>query len=479
MQRPIAASLLLFAAVCSHAQSGVAMFFNRDPATLSSQIQTDSAAALAASPATLMVVGLPANTVDCGNATTGPAICTSAMTTFDNHLKAIAGTPPNSIKIGIIFNPANGGAGVGGNNAGTTPAYVFTTAWAGNALCVGCSSSAPLDVAFCNNYQGSPANGWTNSAVGSNVYNINTYPTGGGGTWDSSGAPLVWEAPWEQWYTQLIPLLIQWYENTSIWKGQMGYFRWGVGIGGESVVACPNVFAGTYSIANGGTANQTAFPQIALTENVYKTAHNVIYAAVKANSSGFVHAGAGIYGSGRVLPQGDGTTPGAWALDDALSAVTYGLGTGAESLAGNTTNGDQIEYALGSICSSNWCAAANLYSPVFNGGAPFFYMQSDSPSNPSCLLQPATCGGGNLTGSLLTILPFGTQRGVRLFEIPYLDFLCAYSANGSTDDAANCGSVTTPYAPYQIAMQNAQNGVPSSTAATAGKSVMMGNSVLQ
>jgi len=467
----------LFVAAGAEAQtSGVYMYFPQDPANYSSQIQTDSAAALAASPAIGIVVILPANTVDCGNASTGPSICTSAMTTFDNDLKLIVGNPPNGYKIGIIFAPANGGAGAGGNNVNTTPAYVFSTAWSGNVLCVGCSSGAPLDVAYCNNYQGTAANGFLNSAVGSAVWNVGTYPTGGGGTWDHSGAPLVWEAPWEQWYEQLIPLLISWYKNTSIWKNQMGYFRWGISNAGSSVVPCPNVMSGTFSTQTcpGGAG----CPQIALTRTMFQNAHNAIYSVVKANASGFVHAGSGFFG-GVTLGNGDGSTALNWADDGASEAVTYGLGIGTQSLAGNATNGDQIEYAQSSACSNDWCNIFNTYAPSANGKAAFTYLQTTSPSNPGCLLQPASCNGGNLTGSLLTVLPFASQRHNQLFEIAYLDILMGYSANGCTDNPSNCGSVSTPYAPYQTAIQNAQNGVPSFTAVTVGKSVPVGKSVIQ
>jgi hypothetical protein len=466
----------VFAAAALPCAGQAYMYFPKDPTQFSAQIQTDSAAAYSAAKTAGavagIVVGLPASTVDCGTASSGPSICSSAMTTFDNDLKTIVGNPGGSDQISIIFEAAQGGTGAGADNT-FTPAYVFTTSWSGNALCSGCSATAPLDVAFCHNYQGSAANGWTQAAVGSNVYNINNFTNTL--TWDNSGAPLVWEPPFLSWYQQTIAILLNWYHNTSIWKNQMGYMRWGAGTGGEAVIGCPNVMAGAYSVANGGTANQSSFPNPTsqeLSETLWKTYQASLFSTVqtteKSYGSTIKHA-AGMYG-GTTLGSGDGSTPLTWADDDAAAAIANGLGIGTESLQGNTQTGDQIAYAAASNCSADWCAMFNQYFNV----APMTYLQTITASSPTCLLQPSSC---NQTGSLLTVLPFASERHTKVLEIAYLDYLCAYSSNGSTDDAS-C-SETTPYVPYQTAILNAQNGVPSSTAARAGKTVTSGNAGMQ
>jgi len=238
-----------------------------------------------------------------------------------------------------------------------------------------------------------------------------------------------------------------------------------VGTGGGSYIACPNVEAGLFS-----GQNLLLGPSTALSEGIWKKYNNGVYSSVNA-AHPKMRVSASMYG-GVTVSMADGSTPLAWADDVAQVAVSNGLGIGAESLNGTSDQGDNILYASGNPCSNDWCALFTRYYLT----APILTLQTLSVSDPACLNVPTA--GCNQTGSLVTVLPFGTQHRGGIFEIKYEDLICTYSPNGTTlYGSTTCPATTVtsvPYPPYQNALTNAANRVPSTTGGANGKSALAG-----
>ncbi len=264
--------------------------------------------------------------------------------------------------------------------------------------------------------------------------------------------------------------LIAYYNTTSILSGQIGYIRVGVGTGGGSVVACPNVEMGQFS-------GQTLKTTPVLSEGVWKAYNNHVYAKAAASGPNMILE-ASMFG-GLSLGMGDGSIPIVWADDVAQVAIANGLGIGAESLNGTTDQGDPLLYSQGQTCSNDWCGLFNSYYSI----APIQSLQTITPTNPNCLNQSSTCNG---TGSLVTVLPFATQRRGTTFEIYYQDLLCAYDTNGYSD-STYCPEISAgpppvylaPYLPYQLALTDAAAGQPNSTSAVSGNAALSGTASIQ
>jgi hypothetical protein len=415
-----------------------------------------------------ITVLIPWGAYDIGNSTSGPALDTNTLkTVLDPNLSSAA----SGKTINLVIEAASGGIGMGGINS-ATPSYVFSTAWPMN--CLGCSGPPPpVDTCDCNNYQGG-----NYASLGSNCTNINNTSQ-----FDSQGVPAAWEMPFYVAYEGWLKALINWYNSSnssgSAIRAQIGYIRVGVGTGGGSVVACPAVEAGSFpGYVPTGQLPQSVFSVPKLTELIWKTYNSNVYSFVNGVHHDMVLE-ASMYG-GETLSNNDGTTMLVWADDVAGSAVSNGLGIGAESLAGATDTGDLTLYSQGSPCSNDWCALFNQYAlavPKYLG-VPMPGLQTASVSNPSCANQPSSC---NQTGSLLTVLPFGTQRHGRVFEIGYPDLICAYSMHGPSDFPSTCPSSFVsppPYLPYQTALTSADADSPNATASIGGRFRLKGNSRL-
>jgi len=388
-----------------------------------------------------ITVEIPWQTYD--NGTTGPNLNTTNLHALEQNLMHTVGSGQ---KVNLIIEAASGGVGNGGINK-ATPAYVFGTTWAG--------TSPPVDVCFCNNYQGSLASGWMNMTVGSNCYNQNNFATRTGGlTWDYSGVPAAWEQPfvsaYTQWLASFLPTIAS---DLSALGVTLGYVRIGVGTGGGSYVACPNVEAGSY---NYGGVTQSYAPVIPLSLSVWQGYSQTVYSYVSNLSTGILLE-ASFYGGNGPLGAGDGNTTIQWADAEAQWAIGNGLGIGAESLQSS----DLTAYATLAACSNDWC---NLFNEYSLSGL-MLGLQTVDLSNPSCIASPSTCG--SQTGSLVTVLPFGTQRHATVFELGYADLICAYSPNGASEYPGTC-PVTYPYTPYINAVMYAAEKQPNSTASLVG-----------
>jgi hypothetical protein len=255
------------------------------------------------------------------------------------------------------------------------------------------------------------------SNLGSNCYNTNHT------LFDSSGVPASWEFPFYNAYYQFAQLLSTYYSELSpsgsAITPYIGYIRFGLLTGGGTVVACP---------APAMTLNASMF-------------------------------GGESFGTNGVVPI-------QWADDIARIAIANGFGITAESLQ----SADLTDYAAALPCSNDWCNLFNLYYPF----APILGLQTVDVSNPSCMTSCAS----SLTGSLVTVLPFGTQHHARVFEIKYVDLLCAYDQNSYS--STNCPNPPdAPYAPYAAALANTAAGQPPSTSALSGAAGLAGSAAIR
>src|ERR1019366_2738513 len=137
-------------------------------------------------------------------------------------------------KINFEVNAATGATA---NSA--TPPYVFsdTPNWAASCPSVGkvpacTSTTTPVDVCFCSAYTGlagSPSNTCVNARTPSS---------------NTSGVPASWETPFQSAYLGFVQQVIQHYSTVS-WHSQVGYIRFGMGVGGGGALPCYQEETGT------------------------------------------------------------------------------------------------------------------------------------------------------------------------------------------------------------------------------------------
>jgi hypothetical protein len=446
----------------TRAQSGVYAYFNDDPVTLLGSLSADFTTYVMSNPSISgITVVISWQKYDVGTVTSGPVlninVTAPTLRTLDADMASIAGS---SKKINLIVW-AGTASGPGGANS-STPAYIFDTAWPMNCVSLTiCSTTVgAVDTCDCHNYHGSK---WP-TPLGSKCANANST------AFDGGGVPAAWEQPFYLAYENWLGKLLSYYNanNTSgsNIRTQIGYIRIGVGTGGGSVVACPSVEKGIFM--GGNTA-----PNPPLDETVWRNYNNSVYASVAQSSpTPTMILEASPFG-GLTLGMSDGNTPLSWADDVAQVAIANGLGIGAESLNGTSDQGDPLLYSQIQPCSNDWCGLFNSYYSI----SPMRSLQTITPTNPNCLNQPTSCNG---TGSLVTVLPFGTQRRATTFEIYYNDLLCAYDSDNYADSTycplISPGVYLAPFLPYQQALANAALLQPNSTADAQGKTSLSGSS---
>lgn len=370
---------------------------------------------------------------DCSTPPNPPVPCTTynwmaidaAVTPYTGNIPPLCLSGTEVCVINFEVNAASGGIGIHATNT-ATPYYVFTSAWASSC----CGSSPPVDACFCPNYPGdNPV-----SSPGCQ----NTQPP------DTTGVPAGWEQPFITAYEGFISAVVARY-NSSGAGYKVGYIRWGLGTGGGGVIPCPTQeMAPAPPTSNG--------PSIPLTLSVWQSYASTIFSFAASTHPTMLMEGSG-YGNAADVGI-------AYADAVASAAAANGAGIGAESLALN----DQFLYASGAACSNDWCNIFNTYALQ----APMLGLQTIDTSEPSCTSDP----GAGKTCSLVFVLPFGTQRHANVFEIANGDLLCAWG--GAAYSSTPCPSMTSPYAPYKTAIQNAASGLPNSTSITSGSAVASG-----
>ena len=286
----------------------------------------------------------------------------------------------------------------GGDNT-STPSYVFTTAWAGNPLCVGCSASAPQDLTVCTNYAGDSGN-----------------PRSGGGIWnaltssDTSGLPVSYEAPFTVAYQYFIKAVIEHYNAT----GTIGYIRFGFSQGGENSPEC-NQYWPNYS--------PTAYLNYIQSMTNFVAAQNPSMTILED-----MHA---------VGPPG--SVDYSYSDTEAADGVADSFGIGTNGLQ----QSDITNFGLNQPCDSDWCNEFALYAgKKFNGNPITLSLQTLQWTDPTEAAQ---------TGALTQLEPFAKAEGANNIELYLADVGLAFdSANYPSyphaSASVNAASYSSPYA---------------------------------
>lgn len=328
--------------------------------------------------------------------------------------------------------------GAGSNNS--TPSYVLDAAgstWSTSCPAIGnvpaCTTAAPnpVDVCFCNAYQGSgspPANTCIN--------NMNSPPV------NTTGVPATWEIPFQSAYLGFIKAMIQRYNSGVTWHSQVGYIRFGMGVGGGGAIPC--------------YTQETTLPTPPLTLSVWGAFATNVFSYASSQQPLMTIESSGYGGNDPVITL-------AWADAVAQNSIPYGAGFGAESLAFH----DMVLYSEGSPCSNDWCSIFNTYYGI----SPMLGLQTiSSSSDATCDSDP----GAALTCSLAYVIPFGIQRHANVFEISSKDLLCAFY--GAYSAPTTCTQQPNGFAAALLA---AAAGQPASTSAAAGSTMLSGSAILQ
>jgi hypothetical protein len=199
----------------------------------------------------------------------------------------------------------------------------------------------------------------------------------------------------QQPYQAFMKALIQHYTgNTSV-----GYIRFGLGRGGESLVALG--FGSdpvcTTALDNWGYTDSNWTNYLISMLDFEKTLNSPIQLLVASNTNSIS------------VSDADSV---------AAEAVKDGIGIGNEGFQLS----DITSYSAGQPCTGDWCNLFNLYT----GQVPL-ELQTVSQSNPD---------GAAPTGSLVTLLPFAVQRHATILELYWEDWLTAFDPNYPGYDAS-------------------------------------------
>jgi IPT/TIG domain len=342
-----------------------------------------------------------------GNSTSTSPGCTSGASSstcdwsaLDSLVTTYAGQTgwDGSKKVGIVLSPVTNGSGVNGINT-STPSYVFTSTWATTA---GGSGTNPLDECTCSGYQGDS---------GAPTHN-GCWSQANGGSTDTSGMPVVWEAPFKVALQDFYNAVVSHFSNASYapsYAPYIAYIRMGLSTGGEEYPHCSS------SMETYFTINDT---QLETDWTTY------------ANSMFTYEGGLGSQQPLMAAPNGNGTNSGvpsdSWADTEASDAVAQGLQMGSEGLQSNDTFDTNCSVSGGS--SNDWCYTFNHYTPT-----KIRELQTLGYSDPSenvCTTDYFMAGNSDSqnTASILCLLPFaeGKANSVELYPN---DMFTAFDSN--------------------------------------------------
>jgi len=316
------------------------------------------------------------------------------FTAFDNALQPYLSSGK---MVNLIVWPATEGGNNTPGNGGSTPAYVFTAAYAAQV-----SAANPQDMAVCPSYQGDPGNPFyslSSTGSGGGSWNVNTSP-------DLSGLPVSYEAPFMTAYQNFIAQVIQHYNGNS----SIGYIRFGFSQGGENSPECNQYWPG-YS-------DQTYLSYIQTMTNFVKSQSPTMTILEDLHSPYQLS----VVGATEYVLYPD---------TEAQDAVTDQFGFGTNGLQ----QSDIANYAAGVPCDSDWC---NLFNP--SGG--FSY----KPTLSLQTLQWTDPTGQAQTGSLTTLLPFAASHSCNNVELYQADVALAFdAANYCNYPHSNCSSGVSSY----------------------------------
>ncbi len=278
--------------------------------------------------------------------------------------------------VNLIVWPATEGGNNDPATSGSTPAYVFTQAWANSV-----GAPTPQDMAVCASYEGDSGNPFFNSE---GVWNITR-------SGDLSGLPVSYELPFMKAYQNFIAAVIAHYNGNA--TTPIGYIRFGFSQGGENSPLCnqdpwPNYSKSTYlkyiQTMTQFVAQQN--PQMTILEDLHAVG---------------------------VPPNQDL----GYADTEAQDAVNNSMGFGTNGLQ----QSDITNSASGQPCDSDWCALFAQYAgTTFNGKPITLSLQTLQWSDPT---------KAQATGSLSDLLPFIVQHGTNNVELYLADAALAFSPN--------------------------------------------------
>ncbi len=282
-------------------------------------------------------IGVPWASVDTGYGTSNPQY---DFTAIDAQIQYYTTNYPNK-KVNLMWLAINYSSinNPGGGVNQMTPAYVFTTSYASTL------AAAPQDVAYCTGY---PGNGTFSNTI-ANAATAN---------FDSTGYPVVYEAPFMTAYQNFIKAVIQHYNGNST----IGYMRFGLSVGDEAQPYCtdelPNWnYPDTWStyVGDMDTLEGSQKPQMRLMESL-----NAVNGDITTLPS---------IEAGDAVSNGFGFGSNGWQQSD-ISAIASGDLTG---------------------CTSDWCA---LFKQYASSGVPL-ELQPAVPSDDQT---------NNITGNLATLI---------------------------------------------------------------------------
>lgn len=301
-------------------------------------------------------------------------------------------------QVNLIVWPATEGGNNDPNRGGSTPAYVFTPAWAATV-----GAPNPLDMTVCQNFTGDSSNPFYNSAVdgGGGSWNVNSDVPNAG---DLSGLPVSYEAPFVVGYKNFIVAVIEHYNHPGGSVPQVGYIRFGFSQGGENSPECNQYWPG-YS--------ETTYVNYVQSMTDFVKSQNPAMVILED-----LHA-----------VGGPGQADDSYADAEAADAATNRFGFGTNGLQ----KSDISNFAAGLPCDSDWCQMFIQYpTPV---PAPIHSLQTLQWSDPTDQMQ---------TGSLATLnggeglIPFAQAHGANNLELYLADLALAYSPNYCSYEHAVC-----------------------------------------
>jgi hypothetical protein len=307
-------------------------------------------------------------------------------------------------QVNLIVWPATEGGNNDPSTSGSTPAYIFTQAYANSV-----GAANPQDMAVCPNYLGDSLNPFSGS---SGVWNINISN-------DLSGLPVSYELPFMTGYQNFIKAVIQHYNGNA--TTPIGYIRFGFSQGGEDSPECNPVWP-NYSRSTYLTYVQT-MRQFVAAQNPTVTILADLHAV--------------------------GSTPDYTYADQEASfgvAAHEGFGTNGLQQSDITT------FATGGTCTSDWCALFQQYASTTYSGKPItLSLQTLQWSDPT---------GASQTGSLATIttqglIPFAQGLGMNNIELYLADAALAFSPNYCNYPHAQCSSPNYNQSQYATAYKTA------------------------
>jgi hypothetical protein len=322
-------------------------------------------------------------------------------------------------KVGIVISPVSDG-GCNGDNCNTsTPAYVFTSAWATTA---GGSGTPAVYQCNCQDYQGD-----SGAPIYPTCWQTST-------TNDTSGFPVVYETPFSVALQDFHDAVIA-HVNSSTYAPYVAYVRLGTAGGGEEYPHCSSEIKSYFGISD-----------TTLKSDWTTYAGNVFTNASKQGAQYALMA----------APNGNGSTSGDpsdyWADAEADDALSVGLALGSEGLQSNdifVSNCDTSTSTDGGS-SNNWCYTFSsafdtnnkVTAPSVKELQTLMYSDpAEGPPTTNLNCQTNEFNSGNTTsentGSIVCLLPFvqGKANSIELYpEDVFLAFdssTTGYSTYGS------------------------------------------------